>query len=245
MGVSPFVSVLDSLDFTSTLARHMAGDTLWAYLALAGTTAPPLVPNAALLVTGGVLAARGRLDITFVLLVVAGSALAGDLLIHRAGRALSGSLLARVYRGGRRRQLFDWAATRIQRHGVPFVAGCRFLPSGRLVGGLAAGVVGYPARRYLVGASVAEAIWATYSVGIGYLGGRATANSLYALGLGLGVSAAVATVGSLVQAVARRRARTAARSADARTADASTSGVRPAQGGPAWPVAGRAGQTGP
>ncbi len=180
---------------------------LWAYLLLALTTAPPLIPNSALLVTGGVLAAHGQLDIGLVLLVVAGSALAGDLVIHRGGRALSSPLLSRLYRRPRRRRLLEWTASRIRRHGIPFVVLCRFLPSGRLVGGLAAGVVRYPTRRYLVGAGIAEVVWATYSVGIGYLGGRTTANPLYAIALGIGVSLAVAGAGSLVQFAAGRRAR--------------------------------------
>ncbi len=204
--VSPIVGVLDSLDFTSVLARHMAGDMLWAYLLLALTSAPPLVPNSALLVTGGVLAAHGQLDIALVLLVVAGSALVGDMVIHRGGRAVSGPVLSRFTRSARRRQLLEWAETRIERYGVPFVVACRFLPSGRLIGGLAAGIVGYPARRYLVGAGIAEALWATYSVGIGYLGGRVTGNALSAIGIGLLVSIAVAAVGGLVQLFARRRA---------------------------------------
>ncbi|WP_269859268.1 DedA family protein [Streptomyces sp. RPT161] len=205
MSVSSIVSALDSLDFTSALSQHMAGNMLWAYVLLALTTIPPLVPNSALLVTGGILAASGRLNISLVLLVVAGSALAGDLAIHRTGRAVSGRVRARLYRRRHRGQLLEWAVGRIQRYGIPFVIGCRFLPSGRVIGGLAAGIVRYPARRFLIGASIAEALWATYSVGIGYLGGEATGNSLYAMGLGLGVSLVVATLGGLVQLAARRR----------------------------------------
>ena len=209
-GVAQVMGLLDSLDFTSTLARHMAGNMLWAYLLLAMTTAPPLVPNSALLVTGGVMAAHGQLDIGLVLVVVAGSALTGDLVIHRTGRVVSGPILTRLSRRPRRRALLDWAANRIQQYGVPFVVGCRFLPSGRLIGGLAAGIVRYPTRCYMLGAGIAEVVWATYSVGIGYLGGRATGDSVYAIGLGLGVSMGVAGIGGLVQFAAGRRARAAA-----------------------------------
>ena len=62
--------------------------------------------------------------------------------------------------------------------------GVRFLPSGRVIGGLAAGVVRYPVRRYAIGAGVAETVWASYSVGAGYFSGRAASNSFYALALG-------------------------------------------------------------
>ncbi|MFE0625857.1 DedA family protein [Streptomyces sp. NPDC058864] len=198
--------IVSALDFTAGLEGYLRdGHVFWAYAVLAATTAPPLVPNAALLVTGGVLAAQGRLSIALVLLVVAGSALAGDLLIHRTGRAVSGRVLTRLYRRPRRRALLEWASARIERHGVPFVVAVRFLPSGRVVGGLSAGIVRYPARRYLLGAGVAEAVWATYSVGLGYFGGLAMSNSLYAVALGLGVSLAVAGIGSVAQMLSRRR----------------------------------------
>lgn len=199
---------VSSLDFTSGLAEHLrGGNVFWAYALLAATTAPPLVPNAVLLVTGGVMAAEGRLDIALVLLVVAGSAVLGDMLLHRAGRALSGRVLQRMRRRPRQAALLKWAALRIQRHGVPFVIGVRFLPSGRVIGGLAAGVVRYPARRYAMGAGVAEAVWASYSVGAGYISGRAASNSFYALSLGLGISLLVAGVGTIVQSVSRGRDR--------------------------------------
>ncbi|NEA56276.1 DedA family protein [Streptomyces sp. SID13666] len=205
MDVGHFVS---SLDFTAGLVEHLrGGNVVWAYALLAATTLPPLVPNAVLLVTGGVLAAQGRLDLTLVLVVVALSALAGDMLIHRTGRAVSGRVVSRIHRRPRQAALLRWAALRIQRHGVPFVIAVRFLPSGRLIGGLAAGVVRYPARRYLAGAGVAEAVWATYSVGVGYFSGRAASNSLYAVGLGLGVSLLVAAVGVLAQWASRTRER--------------------------------------
>ncbi|MEV6317078.1 VTT domain-containing protein [Streptomyces sp. NPDC051776] len=188
-------------------------EVLWIYGVLALTTAPPLLPNSGLLVTAGVLASRGNLDLAVVLLVVAGSALVGDLLMHASGRRFSDPVRGWMGRSRRRWALLEWLALRLERRGVPFVAAVRFLPSGRLVGGLAAGVVGYPARRYLIGAGVAEAIWATYTVGLGYLGSAASGNPLYAAAIGIGVSAVVAAVGGLVQAAVRwRRALEPARS---------------------------------
>jgi hypothetical protein len=90
---------------------------------------------------------------------------------------------------------------------VPFVIGVRFLPSGRVIGGLAAGVVRYPARRYALGAGIAEAVWASYSVGAGYISGRAASNSFYALTLGLGISLVVAGCGTIAQWISRSRER--------------------------------------
>ncbi|NUS13054.1 MAG: DedA family protein [Streptomyces sp.] len=199
---------VSSLDFTSGLAEYLrGGHVIWAYALLAATTAPPLVPNSVLLVTGGVMAAEGHLNLALVLLVVAASAVLGDLVMHRTGRALSGRVLESMHRRPRREALLRWAALRIQRHGVPFVIGVRFLPSGRVIGGLAAGIMRYPVRRYAVGAGVAESVWASYSVGAGYVSGEAASNSFYALCLGLGISLLVAAAGTAAQWLSRVRER--------------------------------------
>jgi membrane protein DedA with SNARE-associated domain len=199
---------VSSLDFTSGLAEYLrGGHVIWAYALLAATTAPPLVPNSVLLVTGGVMAAEGHLNLALVLLVVAASAVLGDLVMHRSGQALSTRVLKRTHRRPRQEALLRWAALRIQRHGVPFVIGVRFLPSGRVIGGLAAGIMRYPARRYAIGAGVAESVWASYSVGAGYISGRAASNSFYALSLGLGISVLVAGLGMAAQWASRARER--------------------------------------
>jgi membrane protein DedA with SNARE-associated domain len=207
VGVSWLASLTSALDFTEPLAAHLDDSLPLAYAVLWATTMPPLVPNSAILVTGGVLAAHGDLNIAAVLAVVALSAVCGDMLIHRGGAAMSGRVLHRFYRRPRRRALMEWASARLERHGVPFVIGCRFLPSGRVFGGLAAGVMGFPARRYLLGAATAETVWATYSVGIGYFGGQMISNSLYAVAIGITVSTAVAGLGGVAQWVTRRRDR--------------------------------------
>ncbi|RKN47180.1 DedA family protein [Streptomyces hoynatensis] len=176
---------------------------LWMYALLALTTAPPLVPNAALIASAGALAQEGKLSLPLVLLVVAGSALAGDALVHGAGRLAGPRALRRLNRRPRRRAALAWMAARMHSHGLPFVIGIRFLPSGRLVGGLAAAVVGYPARRYLLGAAIAEAVWASYSVALGYWGGSALHGTWPSLALGTAVSAVVACVAQLLTRLGR------------------------------------------
>ncbi|MFB6535369.1 DedA family protein [Streptomyces noursei] len=99
-----------------------------------------------------------------------------------------------------------WTSRRIRRHGVPFMIAVRFLPSGRIAGALACGVLHYPLRKYLIGAGLAESLWATYSVGLGYLGSAAAGNPFYAAAIGIGVSVLVAAAGAAVQWVVHRRA---------------------------------------
>ncbi|MFF5719082.1 DedA family protein [Streptomyces buecherae] len=188
------------------LEQELTHGAAWAYALLVITTLPPLVPNSALLVTSGVLAARGSLDIALVLCVVAGSALLGDGLLHWFGGRFRDRVSHWAARTPRRKALLGWSASQIQRHGVPFVIAVRFLPSGRLVGALGAGAVGYPLHRYLIGAGIAESIWALYSVGLGYLGSAAARGELQAIAIGCGISLLVALGSALVQLRARHGA---------------------------------------
>jgi membrane protein DedA with SNARE-associated domain len=177
---------------------------LWMYALLALGTAPPLVPNSAMIATAGALAADGDLSLAVVLLVVAGSALAGDAAVYGLGRLGSARALRWLSRTTRRRAALEWTAGRIRAHGVLFVIAVRFLPSGRIIGGLTAAIVRYPARRYLLGAGIAEVIWASYSVGFGYWGGSALNNAWSALAIGPGVSLLVAATAQLLSRGSRR-----------------------------------------
>ena len=191
---------------------------LWMYALLALTTAPPLVPNAALIASAGALAHQGELSLPLVLFVVAASALAGDALIHGAGRLAGPRVLRRFARRPRQQTALAWMSARMHALGLPFVVGVRFLPSGRLVGGLAAAVVGYPTRRYLLGAAIAETVWASYSVALGYWGGSALHGPWTAFVLGGAVSLLVAGLAQLLTRLAGPAsgpARTVARGAAA------------------------------
>ncbi|GAA3870593.1 DedA family protein [Streptomyces sedi] len=179
---------------------------LWMYVLLALTTAPPLVPNAALIASAGMLAQSGELDLWLVLAAVAGGALAGDALVYGLGRLAGPRVRGWLQRRPARRSALEWMAERLARHGVPFVIGMRFLPSGRLVGGLTAAVVGFPFRRFLLGSAVAEIVWASYSVGLGYWGGAAFDGAWAGLLVGTVLSLLVAGVAQLVGGRAGARA---------------------------------------
>ncbi|MDT0265555.1 DedA family protein [Streptomyces sp. DSM 44915] len=180
---------------------------LWIYLLLALTSAPPLVPNAALIASAGMLAQSGELDVWLVFLVVGGSALAGDALVYGLGRLAGGRVLRWLGRRPARRTALGWTTERINRHGVPFVVAMRFLPSGRLIGGLTAALVNYPLRRFLLGAGIAEAVWAGYSVALGYWGGAALDGVWTGALLGILVSLLVAGAAQLLSRATPSRAR--------------------------------------
>ncbi|MGD6740421.1 DedA family protein [Streptomyces sp. BH106] len=166
---------------------------------------PPLVPNSWLLVSAGAMAADGRLQLALVLLVVSGAAILGDLLVYRSTRRFGGPVLRRVRRKRRRAALLDWASVRARRHGIPFIIGIRFLPTGRFVGAVAAGLADFRPGRFLVASGVAEVVWASYSTGVGLLGGIAAGGPFTGALLGMAISGAVAALVGCVRFTCRAR----------------------------------------
>jgi membrane protein DedA with SNARE-associated domain len=146
--------------------------THWIYAVLVLATMPPMVPNSALVAGAGAMAAAGGLSLPLLVVVLLVSTVTGDLGTFWAGRRSRGRALGWLCRTDARRTMLEWTAARFQRYGVASVIAVRFVPGGRGVGGLTAGVVGYPLRGFLLGATVAEAIFVSYTVGLGYLGGR-------------------------------------------------------------------------
>ncbi|MFB6604584.1 DedA family protein [Streptomyces noursei] len=129
-------------------------------------------------------------------------------MMYLAARRFGRPVRAWMLRRPSRRAALTWTSRRIRRHGVPFMIAVRFLPGRRIAGALASGVLHYPLRKYLIGAGLAESLWATHSVGLGYLGSAAAGNPFCAaaIGIGIGVSVLVAAAGTAVQWVVHRRA---------------------------------------
>ncbi|MEU2182107.1 DedA family protein [Streptomyces thermolilacinus] len=184
----------------------------WFYVLLALAIAPPLVPNSALLAGAGALAAAGGLSLPLLVLIPLASAVLGDLVVFSVGRRSRGRALEWLSRNARRRWMLEWVSGRIHQYGIPAVIAVRFVPTGRGVGGLTAGVVGFPLRGYLIGAGIAEALFVSYTVGLGYLGGQLVAGFGPApLLVGPAVSLLVASVALGVQRWSGRRPDRAAR----------------------------------
>src|SRR5581483_11737798 len=99
-----------------------------------------------------------------------------------------------------------------QRGGQLIVVG-RFIPGGRTVVTLSAGVLRFRWRRFLVFDTAATLIWALYAALLGYFGGRAFEHAewkglLLALGIGLAITGLVEAVR---WALRRRRGHSAIR----------------------------------
>ncbi|MDT0318262.1 DedA family protein [Streptomyces millisiae] len=179
---------------------------LWMYALLVLTSAPPYLPNAALIASAGAMVHAGELSLPLVVLAAAAGALAGDAVIFAVGRLARGRALGWLGRSARRRAALQWTGERMHAHGLPFVVGARFLPSGRVIGGLTAALVDFPARRYLLGMGIAQAVWASYSVALGYWGAGALGGTLPSVLIACGISVLVACLARLFSGAGSRDA---------------------------------------
>jgi membrane protein DedA with SNARE-associated domain len=148
----------------------LASTSPWAYLAILAIAAldavVPLVPSEATVISAGVLAGAGELSIALVIAAGAAGALAGDNGAYVLGRTLGPRFGSRIPR--RRR---EWADEQLERRGGTIVLAARFVPGGRTVTTLTAGIVRMSWRRFAGYSLLAASVWATFAALLGYVGG--------------------------------------------------------------------------
>jgi membrane-associated protein len=191
----------------------------WTYAAVLGVAALdavlPLVPSETAVITAGVLAATGDLEIALVIAVAAVGAYIGDSSSYWLGRGLGTRLDRRFFRGERAARRREWAERTLDRHGGPLILGARFVPGGRTATTLTAGIVRMRWLRFAGFAAAAGIAWASYAGLVGYIGGRAfEERPLVALAVGFGIAAGVYALVELFR-FTRRRWRSDARQVDA------------------------------
>ncbi|MFF4632687.1 DedA family protein [Streptomyces griseorubiginosus] len=189
----------------------MSAAASWAYAGLALVTLldvfVPVLPAETSVITGGVLAAAGHVEISLVVAVAVAGAWTGDALAYRTGRAL-------VRRRGRRPGTHDEPAVlrRLRRaltarQGHVLVV-ARFVPGGRTVISFAAGAMRFPPGRFLRLTLLASALWAAWAATLGFVGGQVFSDRLW---LAVVVSKATAAGLLMLSELARRALRAAPR----------------------------------
>jgi membrane-associated protein len=181
----------------------------WTYAVILGVAALdavlPLVPSETAVISAGVLAGAGDLQLGLVIAAGAAGAYVGDSSAYLLGRRADERLKRRLFRGdkGARRQA--WAEGMLERHGGPLIFGARFVPGGRTATTVSAGVLRMRWPRFAAFAAGAALGWALYAALLGYIGGRAFEdNPLWGLLVGFGLAAGTFLV---VEAARRARAR--------------------------------------
>jgi membrane-associated protein len=195
----PDLSALANLADLRNLAVPAVAAYVVVLLCVAIDAVLPMMPGEAVVVTGGVLAAAGELQLAVLLPATVVGALAGDCTAFALGRRAGRAGLGRALRARRGRRAIRWAASALDRRGGPIVLAARFVPGGRTSAAVAAGFVRFPAGRYVGWSALAGVLWSMYAAGLGYLGGTVfTERPWAALLVALAVATAVGLVRSYV-----------------------------------------------
>jgi membrane-associated protein len=155
----------------------LVSDSPWTYALVLGVAAldalVPLVPSETTAIAAGVLAGAGELSIALVLAAAAAGALAGDSSAYLLGRTLGGSrVAARVFSNEKGRRRLARAERILASRGGYVIVVSRFVPGGRTVTMLTAGLTRMRSRTFFLFAALAATIWASYAGLLGYVGGR-------------------------------------------------------------------------
>ena len=182
----------------------------WAYVLIfavvAGDAVLPLLPGETMVITGGVLATSGDLNLPLVFAVGAAGAFLGDSVCYWIGRKLGTRAAERFLRGERGKRSLDWAERALDRRGRTLVAVARFVPGGRTAVSLVAGTTEFPWRTWALADLVGVTLWSAYSAGLGAIGGQTFENQTWkGLLLAFVLAAAIAGIIEGVRWLLQRR----------------------------------------
>jgi membrane-associated protein len=191
-------------------------DTLgpWTYALVAGLAfletgafVGLIAPGETALVLGGVVAARGDVDLPVILALTWAAAALGDLASFLLGRRLGRRfLVAHGPRIGVTEPRIERVDIFFDRHGAKAILIGRFIGIVRAVAPFTAGASGMPLRRFVPFSLLGTAAWSALLIGIGY----AFSDSFeHAADLFTHGALALAVVAATVLALRARRRRTA------------------------------------
>ena len=190
--------------------QFVANASGWAYaivflLALLDAILP-VVPSETAVITGGVVAATGRLSLPLVVASATVGAIAGDNTAYLIGRQFGSAATNRFFRSEKAQHRIAWAERQLRQRGGQLILISRFIPGGRTAVTLTAGTLRYRWRRFLAFDCIAALVWALYAAFLGYFGGRAFEHAAWkGLLLALGVGFAIAGIVEVVRWVLRQR----------------------------------------
>lgn len=184
----------------------------WVYVLILAVAAldavVPLVPSEATVIAAAALAGTGDLVLGFVVLSAAAGAVIGDNVAYVLGRGGHRFVLDRSAKSPRWRRRIRRAQTHLDHRGGTIILVSRFIPGGRTATMISAGVVRLSWRRFAAYDLAAGLVWAGYGAGIGWIGGRASADEpLHALLIGFALALALALLIESGRRLARGRTR--------------------------------------
>ena len=167
----------------------------------------PVLPSETLLITGGVLATRGKISLLGLMAVGFIGAVIGDNITYTLGSRYGARARERLFRSEKARSRLEKAKEQLDER--PWlVAIARFVPGGRTAMTFASGTLGMPRRRFLIYIVPGGLAWSVFVSLLGYVGGTVFRSSFWLpLAASLGFAAVLAAG---AEAVRRARARPAA-----------------------------------
>ena len=167
----------------------------------------PVVPSETVVITAGVVAASGDLNLAMIVPLAAGGAFLGDNTAYLIGRRFGERVTGRFFTSKKARARLDWAERQLSERGGELIGIGRFIPGGRTAVTLSAGTLKFPWPRFALYDALAAIGWALYASLLGYFGGRTFEHAAWkGLLLALGIAFAVAASVELVRWLRRRRA---------------------------------------
>jgi membrane-associated protein len=183
---------------TEALKGQLGSPWLWVIVfAMAGLDALlPFMPSETTVLVVAVLLGPDPARLVLLGVLAAAGAWAGDCLGYAIGRGAGPHVIARLQRGPSERRRYDWARTKVDEHAALLIVAARYLPGGRVASALATGSLHYPLRRFMPLDAAGAALWAVYTVLIGFAGGASFADEpvkglLLSFGLGLALVGAI------------------------------------------------------
>jgi membrane-associated protein len=170
----------------------------------------PIVPSEATAIAAGAVAAgSGGLRVELVILAAALGAMVGDNISFGIGHFLGVPIERRFFSSEKAQKRLKWAQKTLDERGAYLIVVARFIPGGRTVTTFTAGFVEtFPWHRFVRYDAIACAIWASYTVLLGYFFGRTFEEQPWkGLLVAFAVALAVTAVIELVRHLRQRRAR--------------------------------------
>jgi membrane-associated protein len=170
----------------------------------------PIIPSETAVITAGVAAAAGDLNVATVIVVSAAGAIVGDNIAYEIGKRAR-PWIERRFDGPKATERLAWARRQLTERGPGLIVVARFIPGGRTAVTVTSGMIGMPRGRFVAATIVAGAVWASYAALIGYYGGKRFENEpTKALFLAFGIALGVFVLTEGVRGLLRRRAKTPA-----------------------------------
>ncbi len=165
----------------------------------------PLIPSETAMIAAGVAASTGNLNVLTVVLVGTAGAVCGDNIGYEIGKHAK-PWVERRFDGPKATARLAWAHRLLAKRGVGLVIVARFVPGGRTVVTVTAGMTSMNRPKFVVATVIAGLVWATYATMLGYFGGKTFEdNHTLAFLLAFGIALSVTALTELIRWALRRR----------------------------------------